>query len=141
VDAGVIEESPDPIPRIPQMVAQHLKTRLEGVEVRKVPLHRFLERHRRTWAVNAPTGPGSAFFVLLVKRQKRDKDEWMILVAPPLYLKRPRDAFVELPRLCGEIHEFLTTTPGISKIRWYFQGFGAYFGVAPTPDELPWGRA
>jgi hypothetical protein len=111
------------------------------IEVRKVPLHRFLERHRRTWAVNAPTGPGSAFFVLLVKRQKRDKDEWMILVAPPLYLKRPRDAFVELPRLCGEIHEFLTTTPGISKIRWYFQGFGAYFGVAPTPDELPWGRA
>jgi hypothetical protein len=139
VDANVIQESSDSIPPIPQMMAQHLKNRFEEATVSITPLRRMVALLRRAWFVAVPTGPGRAFFVLLVSRKKWDTNEWVIQCEPPLYLRKPPDAFVELPGLCREVHAFLTTTPGISQVRWYFQGFGRWFGVAPNPDELPWG--
>jgi hypothetical protein len=132
VDADVIQEPRGGGPRIPQMIVQHLKNRFEATDVKKVAMS-------RSWVVEFLTGPGSASFGLVFRPKKSDKNEWLIVVAPPFAFRRAPDAFVELPKLCRAIHELLRTTPGISQIRWFFQGFGRYFGASTTPDELPWG--
>jgi hypothetical protein len=44
----------------------------------------------------------------------------------------------ELMQLCREIHAMLTPIPGVSAIRWYFEGLNDQTPAVATPNELPW---
>lgn len=54
--------------------------------------------------------------------------------------RKPISKVLELTLTCREIHQVLTAIPGISAIRWYFEGRKTQSVAVATPDELPWQR-
>ena len=55
--------------------------------------------------------------------------------------RKPISKVPELTLTCREIHQVLTAIPGISAVRWYFEGRKTQSVAVATPDELPWQRA
>jgi hypothetical protein len=56
--------------------------------------------------------------------------------------KRATDHSAQVLSICREIQVFLTSTSGISAVRWYFKNLRHVMKKAvATPDELPWGQA
>jgi hypothetical protein len=87
-------------------------------------------------------------FSMVLGRSKYEDDEWILLVGPPdgpSLLDRlrgqPLSAAPELILTCHAIHEILTELPGISAVRWYFEGLRTQTAAVATPDELPWSRS
>jgi hypothetical protein len=91
---------------------------------------------------------GEESFSAVLGRSKFERDEWLLLVGPPSgpgLLDRIRGhgadvGLQELMTACREIHTILTRIPGISAIRWYFEGSRTQSPAVETPDELPWGK-
>lgn len=120
-------------------------------------LRRLLETHlgarvglvQRRWAWFlhpwvADLQAGDRSFTLVLTRNKNEQDEWIILVGsnevPFRWMighKAP-EYVLQLKLVCREIHALLATTPGITRVRWYFQGSGYPSDAVATPDELSW---
>lgn len=126
---------------LPQTLAKYLQTRLASVRVRKMPFF-------GSWAIEVKVGPGSSFTVMLDKSKYGD-NEWVLVLGSPtgsslLDFMRRRDQTSHPPQLiqaCRDIHTYLTSIPGITEIRWYFEGFHSQSAAVVTPDELLWSRA
>jgi hypothetical protein len=86
---------------------------------------------------------GQQIITIAVTRSEYGPNSWILLVVlggPRGVLARVRgrramDMPAELLPVCREVHAFLTSTSGISAVRWYLTGDET--SVA-TPDELPW---
>jgi hypothetical protein len=86
---------------------------------------------------------GEAAFSVHLGRSKDKDDEW-VLLAGPLDRdrgQRSRNFASELALICREIHAALTAVPGISDVRWYFEGFQSQRHAVATPDALPWSKS
>ena len=131
--------------RFIQILAQHLRARLDGFRV--VIKHKWFVP---AWMCEVQVG-GKSFALRVFKSEYAD-DEMILLVGPlsppdtPGLLGRlrgrtpkPYTYLDELRGICREIHALLSTTTGISRVRWYFESREnqAATGFA-TPDELPW---
>jgi hypothetical protein len=85
---------------------------------------------------------------MLLDRSKYEDAEWVLLVGPSqtpglvdlLRGRKPVDYSPELLRVCREIHTALTGIPGITAVRWYFEGFNSQTAAVATTDELPWSQ-
>jgi hypothetical protein len=136
VEADVISESDR---QLTQMLSQHLNRRF-----RSSPAGRVFGS--RVWAMDVELGRKTV--TIAVKRHKHAPDLWILMVGPGgprgvLALLRGRraiDMSADLLPICREIHAFLTSTSGISQVRWYLNLTGSRTAVA-TPEELPWGQA
>lgn len=119
------------------MLAHPLKGRFAAVQVTKIPL-------TTSWAVALQVAQRS--FAAVLGKSKYGNDEWILLIEPPdapRFLDRIRGhksvvGSPELIQTCREIHAVLTTTQGISAVRWYFEGPRNQTAAVATPDELPW---
>jgi hypothetical protein len=74
-------------------------------------------------------------FLIGLKKSKFEKSEWIMQVGP---VDSPLGYSEEILLICREIHTVLTTTAGVTAIRWYFEGFHNQSVAATTPDQLPW---
>lgn len=80
--------------------------------------------------------------------RKYGNNEWIVMMGPGRF--RDSCGFLlgrnftgvspALMQLCREIHAMLTAAPGITRIRWYFEGARTQGVAVNTPDELPWGQ-
>ena len=127
--------------QLPQLLSQYLGTRFRSTAPVKQPF-------AGPWIIKVQLAP-DATFMIAISRMKRSRDMWVLQITPGriegtggrLALLRgriPTEDSRELLPACREIQVFLTSTSGISAVRWFFQGFRT--GVR-TPDELLSGRA
>jgi len=85
-------------------------------------------------------------FTVALSRNRYEKDEWIILIGPndvPFPWMRGCSTPEYVPQLrqvCGAVHALLAATPGITRIRWYFQGAGYQSDATAMPEELFWGE-
>lgn len=77
-------------------------------------------------------------FLIGLKESKFGKSEWIVQVGP---VNKPLGYSEEILLICREIHAVLTTTRGITAIRWYFEDFHNQSAAVTTPDQLPWTMA
>ena len=125
---------------LPQVLAHHLGIRLYSVRVRKTWLF-------GSWSVALQMGQKS-YFRMFVARSKYENDEWVLLIGPldipPLREllrgRKPVTYSPELVQTCQEVHASLIGISGVTRIRWYFEGFHSQSAAVATPDELPWTR-
>lgn len=135
VAADVLKE---PDCRFPQILSQYLGTRFGSGPVERLPL-------AGTSTVNIEVGPASRFMIGVKKRNKFPQDDlWLLLVAPmrmrsvvALMRRRRTTDDATLIDVCHELHVFLTSTLGISEVRWYYRNLRTAVG---TPEELPRGQ-
>jgi hypothetical protein len=88
-------------------------------------------------------------FSVMLRRSRYGNDEWILKIGPwrfwgllKFVLGHNLTGFSpERMQLCREIHAMLTSTPGITAVRWYFEGVRSQSAAVATPDELPWGPA
>lgn len=81
-----------------------------------------------------------------VKYPGSTKKEWQIEINPsrfPVPSKRFPEAEQEkyandLKIISNEIHAVLAKTPGVTRLRWFFVGWGFVKPGVRTPRELPW---
>jgi Ca-activated chloride channel family protein len=103
-------------------------------------------RIKRRWFIAqwiAVLRVGEASFSVHLGSSK-DKDHEWVLLAGPLDRdngQRSRNFASELTLICREIHAALTAVPGISDVRWYFEGLQSQRHAVATPDELPWSKS
>ncbi len=124
----------------PQAFANQLQPRFSTAWVKKIPF-------KTSWAVMLQLERES--YAAVLGPSKYGNDEWILLVGPPdapglSDRIRGDESTVSqegLIRVCREVHAVLTTTRGISAVRWYFEGFDTLTAAVATPDELPWGQA
>lgn len=138
VDSASIGRTDDELPR---MLTNYLQARFASAQVKKMPLF-------GSWAVELQVGPESSFSVML-NRSKYGHDDWVLLIGALQSAglsgasrgRTPTASSSELVRVCRDIHAYLAATPGISAVRWYFEGFRSQTAAVATPDELPWAEA
>ena len=134
VEAGVVQESDR---QLTEMLSQHLNRRFRSTPAERVWFF-------PGWAVDVELGRKTA--TIAVRKSDYGQDLWILMVGPGgprgvlalLLGRRAIDMSTELLPICREIHVFLTSTSGISRVRWYLTG--SRTSVA-TPEELPWGQA
>jgi hypothetical protein len=122
------------------MLADDLALRFASARVLRAPFPspRFI-------MVQVGQGPEFDFTVGL-RRCKYGNDEWVLMISPArlwdllgLLLGHNLTGFSpELMQVCRSIHAMLTSIPGITEVRWYFQGARSQSAAVWTPDELPW---
>lgn len=135
VEGASIGRTDDELPR---MLTNHLQTRFASARVKKMPFF-------GSWTVELQVGPESSFTIML-NRSKYGNDEWVLLLDPLqsrglldiLRGHKPTGSSSGLMQACRDIHAYLTATPGITAVRWYFEGFRSQTAAVATPDELPW---
>lgn len=86
-------------------------------------------------------------FVIAVTRERRKKhdNEWYVSVDPIEY-PAPKNLPRELERkyatdmlaISEEMNVLLTGVPGVTRLRWYFEGWDIKKPGVRTPAELPW---
>jgi hypothetical protein len=99
-------------------------------------------------SINVQVEQGSSFMVVLTRSNYED-DQWALLVGSLrvrglldfLRGRNPIGVSPEWIQVCRDIHTMLTSSPGITDVRWYFEGFRSQSAAVATPDELPWGEA
>lgn len=74
------------------------------------------------------------------------KGEWYVLIDPldsasgvtnPT-VDEQRTYARDLRRISDEIHAVLSTAPGVTRLRWFFEGWDVKKPGVQTPPELPW---
>jgi hypothetical protein len=121
----------------PQALANQLQPRFASVQMVKTPF-------KTSWSLVLQLERQS--YMAVLGPSKYGNDEWLLLVGPPdaprlLDQIRGDESAVsqeELIRICREVHAVLTTSRGISAVRWYFEGLHTQTAAVATPDELPW---
>lgn len=92
---------------------------------------------------------GGHGFVVSVGREKligKDEGDWYVvinLLGYPVPLKSlPKDVeskyAKDLMRISEEIHAILSSVSGITRLRWYFEGWDVNIPGVRTSAELPW---
>jgi hypothetical protein len=89
---------------------------------------------------------GDKSFSAVLGSSKYEDGEWLMLIGPPstpslldrIRGRREDVGITELMAGCREIHAMLIGIPGLSAIRWYFEGSRTQSAAVETPDELPW---
>lgn len=79
-------------------------------------------------------------------RKNRGHGEWYVAIDPleyPVPMKNlPADEERKYARnlmvISDEIHALLASTPGVTRLRWFFDGWDARKPGVRTPVELPW---
>lgn len=74
------------------------------------------------------------------------KGEWFVRIDPVDAASGIKNSTIDEQRtyardlrlICDEIHAVLATTPGISRLRWFFEGWDVKKPGVRTPAELPW---
>jgi hypothetical protein len=87
--------------------------------------------------------------MVMLKRSRYADDLWVLQVGSLqvrsfldfLRGRNPTGHSPELMQVCRDIHTMLTSTPGITRVSWYFQSFPSQSAGVATPDELPWVEA
>jgi hypothetical protein len=86
-------------------------------------------------------------FVIAVTPERRKKydNEWYVSVDPieyPVSKDLPRELEMKyagnLLAISEEINVLLTDIPGVTRLRWYFEGWDKKKPGVRTPAELPW---
>jgi hypothetical protein len=88
-------------------------------------------------------------YVVAINREKpknRDQGEWHVAIDPleyPVPMKNlpkheERKYARNLMIISDEIHVLLAGTPGVTRLRWFFDGWDARKPGVRTPGELPW---
>jgi hypothetical protein len=133
VDADLARESEG---WLPKLLSQRLSAHYRASRVEKLPLS-------GPWIFELQLGSGSTFMVG-VKRIKRLRNEWFLLVTPGRIDRsrtllalirgtRPKADSAELLQICHSIHGVLIDAASISAVRWYFRGSSV---AVRTPEEL-----
>ena len=117
------------------VLERDLSARFDSVRVIE---RRFLLRVR-TISLKA----GRKSFLVSLVRNRFDNDEWVLGVDQTYeslvgyFMDRKLNAkSSELRMICHDIHVLLASAPGISAIRWYFEGRRTQGSAVATPDEL-----
>lgn len=143
------------------MSIQRLPTVSFSLELQRIKLAKMLEQHlaqafgpvrlyRRALfllpvsvlALDLPNGT----FAAAISRQKRFHRDWNVRVRPLEYMSPIRNLpDVEAPRYAKDLravsdrlNTLLTNFPGITRLRWYFEGWDPKKPAVLTPAELPW---
>jgi hypothetical protein len=124
---------------LPQALALQLRTRIESIQLKKTPLF-----GSSTIVMTA----GQESFTAVMDRSKYGNDEWVLLIAPSsgprlmsmLRPRKPHAVSSNLVQVCRLIHSSLGEIPGVTAVRWYFEGFRSQSAAVAQPDELPWGQ-
>jgi hypothetical protein len=90
--------------------------------------------------------PGGDFTVTIRRVLRKRFAEWRIgvdpLAYPGLWKKLPKEEerkyAKDLLLISTEIHALLTSVPGITRVRWFFEGWNLRRPGVRTPAELPW---
>jgi hypothetical protein len=62
-----------------------------------------------------------------------ERTEWILGIAPLQDVGAKELMFVS-----EHVHEFFISTPGITALRWFFNGWNRKTPAVRTPDELGW---
>jgi hypothetical protein len=91
---------------------------------------------------------GVYFSVSILRRKPRGprNGEWVVAIDPldaPPHLTNPtgeeqRKYARDLKVISEELHGALATNPGITRLRWFFEGWDVKIPAVRTPAELPW---
>jgi hypothetical protein len=118
--------------QLPRMLARHLESRFERVSgPKKLPFSRI-------WWLQLQLNRKLSFQITFKKLNKNLR----LVMAGPLRSPgmigilcghRPTSHLTEVSSICREIHASLSSTPGVSAIRWYFKDLRPAKAVA-TPD-------
>ena len=126
-----------PESQLAQLLSQYLGTRFRSTAPIKQPFG-------GPWIIKVQVAPDTTFMIAL-SRVRRERDMWLLQITPGriegdtggllAYLRGriPTEDSRELLPACREIQVFLTSTPGISAVRWFFKGSRK---AVRTPDEL-----
>jgi hypothetical protein len=117
---------------LPQMLSQHLSRRFKSTPA---------EKTFSIWGVDVELEGNTV--TIGVKRSKHGPTMWILMVSPGglrglaalLRGRRAIDMAAELLPVCSEIHLFLSSRSGISRVRWYFTASRSSVAI---PEELPW---
>jgi hypothetical protein len=120
-----------------KMLQQHLAKRFGAIHAFRrfvVPVSLL------TFKIN-----GNALVVALKAWKKFGQDEWYASVDPLEYPKPvnlpeegERKYAKDLMLVSEEIHALLSTTTGVTRLRWFFAGWDAKRPGVGTPAKLPW---
>lgn len=132
-----LQSSQVEVSELSRVLESRLSSRFGSVRAVKIWFSAF-------WAVALQAEEKS--FAVALDRNKYAEDEWVLLAAPldtPALLDRLRKRKPladppELRLICNEIHAAITATPGVSAVRWYFEGFNSQGAAVLTPNELSW---
>ena len=125
--------------QLPRMLARHLESRFE-----RVSGPRKLLFPRIRWLRLRLSGRS---FNICIKNLNNNLRVVMVgsLRTPSMIeiLRGQRSIthLTEVSSICREIHAFLSSTPGVSAIRWFFKDLSRVTKAVATPDELTWGQA
>ena len=119
---------------VPRLIERQLRQQFESVQLLN---SRFLP------PMTAVLSAEGRSFAMVLGKSKYEAGEWILIVGPSdspsqwarLRRQRPVSNVAELRRVCDTIHELLIALPGVSALRWYFEGARN----PTTPRELPWG--
>ena len=122
---------------LPRLVERQLRHQFDSVQLFN---SRFLP------PMTAVLTAGGRSFALVLGKSKYEAGEWVVIVgpsdSPSLWARsgrqRPAANVAELRRVCDTIHELLSGLPGVSALRWYFEGARNPAPAVATPCELPW---
>jgi len=122
-----------------QLIEQHLRDQFDSVRVRKAP-------GLTSWLVVLNSGTQTVAAV--IGPSKYDPGEWILIVGPGerlglldrLLRTNLSVPTPELKHACSRIDRALAAIPGLSAVRWYFEGTQTQSAAVTTPDELLWGR-
>jgi hypothetical protein len=123
--------------QLPQLLSQYLGIRFKSTAPVKQPFG-------GPWIIRVQVAPNTTFMIGL-SRGQRERDMWLLQITPGrvegdtggllAYLRGriPKEDSQGLLPACREIQLFLTSTPDISAVRWFFKGSRK---AVHTPDEL-----
>ena len=122
---------------VPRLVERHLRHRFDSVRLLQA---RFLP------PMVAVLSSGAHSIAMVLGKNKHEAGEWLLIVGPPdnpspwprLRRQKPDSNVVEIKRVCDTLHEVLIGLPGVSDVRWYFEGTRQQTPAVATPGELPW---
>ena len=123
---------------VPRLIERQLRHQFESVQLLN---SRFLP------PMTAVLSAEGRSFAMVLGKSKDEAGECILLVGPSdnpsqwarLRRQRPVSNVAELRRVCDTIHQLLTRLPGVSALRWYFEGARDPMPAVATPHELPWG--
>ena len=122
---------------LPEALKCQLKSRVDSVRMFKIWFS-------GPWVLRVHSRQHS--FPTMLGKSRYSKDEWVLIVSPPrvptvsdkLFRRKARDDVEEVMGFCRAIDASLNAIPGVTAVRWYFEGAGKQSPAVNTPDELPW---
>lgn len=110
----------------------------------------YTARIMSKWYIRRPSihvTRGASSFIIFVDANRFTIGEWLVFIGPldlPIFSTN-RNAVAlqnwgdDILGVCNCVHTFLTRTPEVDAIRWYFERGNYQSNAVASPTELPWG--